>query len=146
MIWNSNEIVYYFTERGVDKEAIKGIQENTNAMLKQLTRAYTISRNKSIKSAYILWSGLNLFGNKKGLTKFVLQNIIISKSTLMYGVLDKDIINNEIVLYLPLAKRGFQVTVPLEEIVNRIFYKLKTGVQCYQLPVKALFDGETLTW
>ena len=146
MIWNSNEIVYYFTERGVDKEAIKGIQENTNAMLKQLTRAYTISRNKSIKSAYILWSGLNLFGNKKGLTKFVLQNIIISKSTLIYDVRLKDIIKNEIVPYLPLAKRGFQVTVPLEEIVNRIFYKLKTGVQCYQLPVKALFDGETLTW
>ena len=55
----------------------------------------------------------------------------------MYGVLDKDIINNEIVLYLPLAKRGFQVTVPLEEIVNGIFYKLKTGVQWNQLPVKA---------
>ena len=67
----------------------------------------------------------------------MLQNIIISKSTLMYGVLDKDIINNEIVLYLPLAKRGFQVTVPLEEIVNGIFYKLKTGVQWNQLPVKA---------
>ena len=146
MIWNSNEIVYYFTERGVDKEAIKGIQENTNAMLKQLTRAYTISRNKSIKSAYILWSGLNLFGNKKGLTKFVLQNIIISKSTLIYDVRLKDIIKNEIVPYLPLAKRGFQVTVPLEEIVNGIFYKLKTGVQWNQLPVKALFDGETLTW
>ena len=38
------------------------------------------------------------------MTKFVLQNIIISKSTLMYGVLDKDIIKSEIVPYLPLAK------------------------------------------
>ena len=40
LIRNSNQIAYYFAERGVDKEAIKGIQENTNAMRKQLTRAY----------------------------------------------------------------------------------------------------------
>jgi len=80
---------------------------------------------------------------KKGLTKFVLQNIFISKSTLMYSVLDKDIIKHDpslkselakqIVPHLPLAKRGFQATVPLEEIVNAILYKLKTGVQWHQL-------------
>ena len=76
----------------------------------------------------------------------MLQNIIISKPTLMYSVLDKDIIKCEIVPYLPLAKRGFQVTVPLEEIVNAVLYKLKTGVQWYQLPVKSLFDHEPLSW
>lgn len=27
-----------------------------------------------------------------------------------------------------------------------MLYKLKTGVQCYQLPVRSLFDGDTLTW
>ncbi|MBL7887236.1 MAG: hypothetical protein JNJ52_10835 [Flavobacterium sp.] len=54
LIRKSNEIAYYFAERGVDKEAIKGIQENTNAMRKQLTRAYTISRNNFIKPAYVL--------------------------------------------------------------------------------------------
>ena len=54
LIRKSNEIAYYFAERGVDKEAIKGIQENTNAMRKQLTRAYSISRNNFIKPAYIL--------------------------------------------------------------------------------------------
>ena len=48
--------------------------------------------------------------------------------------------------YLPLAKRGFQVTVPLEEIINAVLYKLKTGVQWYQLPVKSLFDHEPLSW
>jgi transposase len=48
-------------------------------------------------------------------------------------------------LNLPLAKRGFQVTIPLEEIVNAILYKLKTGVQWHQLPVKALFDTDLLT-
>ncbi len=49
-----NEIAYYFAERGVDKEAVKGIQENTNGLRKQLTRAYGISRNNFIKPAYIL--------------------------------------------------------------------------------------------
>lgn len=82
----------------------------------------------------------------KGLMKFVLQNISISKSTLMYNVLDKDIIKSEIVPYLPLAKRGFQATVPLEEIANAVLYKLKTGVQWHQLPVKALFEGNILSW
>ena len=77
--------------------------------------------------------------------KFVLQNIIISKSNLMYSVLNKDIIKNEIVPYLPLAKRCFQVTVPLEEMVNGIFYKLKIGTHWRQLPVKALFNGAPLT-
>lgn len=54
LIRRSNEIAYYFAERGVDKEAIKGIQENTNAMRKQMTRAYYISRNNFIKPAYTL--------------------------------------------------------------------------------------------
>lgn len=78
--------------------------------------------------------------------KLVLQNISISRSTIMYNVLDKDIIKSEIVPYLPLAKRGFQATVPLEEIANAVLYKLKTGVQWHQLPVKALFEGNILSW
>ena len=49
-----NEIAYYFSERGVDKEAVKGVQENTNALRKQLTRAYSISRNNFITPAYTL--------------------------------------------------------------------------------------------
>ena len=76
----------------------------------------------------------------------MLQNIIISKSTLMYSVLHKDIIKSEIVPHLPLAKRGFQVRVPLEELVNAVLYKLKTGVQLHQLPVKSLFGDDVLTW
>ena len=44
--------------------------------------------------------------------KFLLQNIIISKSTHMYSVLDKDIIKSEIVPYLPLAKIGFSGNSP----------------------------------
>lgn len=51
-----------------------------------------------------------------------------------------------IVRYLPKAKRGFPPTVPLIEIINAILYKLKTGVQWYLLPVKALFEQHPLTW
>ena len=66
-----NEIAYYFAERGVDKEAVKGIQENTNAMRKQLTRAYSISRNNFIAPAYtLLKSILTVVFSLVLLTKF----------------------------------------------------------------------------
>ncbi|WP_438064837.1 hypothetical protein [Flavobacterium sp. TSSA_36] len=42
----------------------------------------------------------------------------------MYSVLDKDKIKSEIVPYLPLAKRDFLETVPLEEIINWVLYNL----------------------
>lgn len=64
----------------------------------------------------------------------------------MYTVLDKDTIEMEIVPLIPRARRGFPPTVPLAEIINAILYKLKTGVQWHQLPVKALFERHSLTW
>ena len=64
----------------------------------------------------------------------------------MYTVLDKDIIEIEIVPFIPRTSRGFQPTAPLTEIVNGILYKLKTGVQWHQLPVKALFALKYLSW
>jgi transposase len=64
----------------------------------------------------------------------------------MYKVLDKDMIENEIVAYIPRTVRGFPPRVPLHEIVNAILYKLKTGVQWEQLPVKALFEMKPLSW
>ncbi len=56
----------------------------------------------------------------------------------MYSVLDKDMIENEIIPHLPMARRGFPPRASLAEIVNEILYKLKTGVQWYQLPVRSL--------
>jgi len=47
----------------------------------------------------------------------------------VYQVLSKDMIELEIVPYLPETKRGFKPKVPLYEIVNALLYKLKTGVQ-----------------
>ena len=64
----------------------------------------------------------------------------------MYSVLDKDMIEMEIVPFIPRTKRGFPPTVPLTEIVNAILYKLKTGVQWNQLPVNALFGEVVLSW
>ncbi|MCL1689426.1 IS5 family transposase [Elizabethkingia anophelis] len=62
----------------------------------------------------------------------------------MYNVLSKDIIEMEIVPYLPTPKRGRKTEVPLSEIVNCILYKLKTGIQWHLLPILHLFDDKTL--
>jgi len=64
----------------------------------------------------------------------------------MYNVLDKDMIEIEIIPFIPKTKRGFAPRVPICEIVNAILYKLKTGVQWNLLPVKALFSGVFLSW
>lgn len=64
----------------------------------------------------------------------------------MYSVLDKDIIEMEILPFLPRTKRGFPPTVPIDEIINAILYKLKTGVQWHLLPVGALFSGGSICW
>lgn len=64
----------------------------------------------------------------------------------MYLVLDKDTIKMEIVPYLPAGTRGFPTKFPVEEIINAILYKLKTGVQWELLPVKALFSDDIPSW
>jgi transposase len=62
----------------------------------------------------------------------------------VYQVLNKDIIELEIVRYLPVTKRGFKPQAPLYEIINAILYKLKTGVQWEYLPVESLFSANKL--
>lgn len=51
-------------------------------------------------------------------------------------VLDKDTIKEEIEKYLSLGKRGFDITAPVFHIVESILYKLKTGCQWAEIPVK----------
>ncbi len=46
----------------------------------------------------------------------------------MYHVLDKDMIEFEILKYIPKNKRGFSPKVSFLSIVNAILYKLKTGL------------------
>jgi transposase len=62
----------------------------------------------------------------------------------MYLVLDKDMIELEIIPYLPTGKRGYPPKASLVEIVNCILYKLKTGIQWHLLPVEAMFSGYVL--
>jgi len=70
----------------------------------------------------------------------MLQHVKIFKTQLyMYSVLDKDMIEMEIVPFISRTKRGFPPTVPVAKIVNAFLYKLKTGVQRNQLPIKSLF-------
>lgn len=64
----------------------------------------------------------------------------------MYKVLDKDIIENEILPHLSTAKRGFETKSCLVEVINSILYKLKTGVQWHMLPVKSLFSDVVLSY
>jgi len=64
----------------------------------------------------------------------------------MYQVLDKDMINLEIIPHLSIAKRGFKTKSCLIEIVNAILYKLKTGCQWAFLPVKSLFSDVVLSY
>lgn len=64
----------------------------------------------------------------------------------MYYVLDKDTIKTHILPFLDTAKRGFKTKSCLMEIVNCIFYKLKSGCQWHMLPVKALFSEVTLSY
>lgn len=64
----------------------------------------------------------------------------------MYEVLDKDIIEFEIVKYIPKNKRGFKPRVSTFTIVNAILYKLKTGLQWYMLPVRSLFTELDYSW
>ena len=64
---------------------------------------------------------------------------------MMHLVLDKDTIRIEILSHLSVAKRGFQTTSCLIEVVNSILYKLKTGCQWYLLPVQSLFSDIILS-
>lgn len=65
---------------------------------------------------------------------------------MMYTVLDKDIIENEIVPMLSKAKRGYVTKSDITEIVNAILYKLKTGCQWKLLPCTSLFSDYVLSW
>lgn len=47
--------------------------------------------------------------------------------------------------YLSVAKRGFTSKFDLEEIVNAILYKLKSGCQWRLLPIGHLFSGGVRT-
>ena len=61
-------------------------------------------------------------------------------------VLDNVTIENWILPHLSLAERGKGSKVEMTTLIEAILYKLKTGCQWRQLPVKQFFDDEKLIW
>ena len=62
------------------------------------------------------------------------------------AALDEDSIKAWIVPYLSTAKRGTKLQVEVSEIVSAILYRLKTGCQWRELPVKAFFGEQQISW
>lgn len=62
------------------------------------------------------------------------------------GIFSKDIIEKWIIPHLSVGERGFEPTVPIDEIIDAIFYRLKTGCQWRELPTKQFFSGKVLGW
>lgn len=61
-------------------------------------------------------------------------------------VLSKDMIERWIIPHLSKGERGPKPSVSLAIIVQAILYRLKTGCQWRQLPLKAFFDREALSY
>lgn len=63
------------------------------------------------------------------------------------GILSKNTIEQYILPNLSIGLRGKECTIDLlKDIVSAILYRLKTGCQWRQLPVKQFFSHEILTW
>ena len=62
------------------------------------------------------------------------------------GIIDKAMIETWVLPHLTVGTRGFDTTVPLTEIVECIFYRLKTGCQWRELPTKQFFSDKILHW
>ena len=61
-------------------------------------------------------------------------------------VLDKVTIQQWIMPYLTVSERGREIKVEITDLIEAILYKLKTGCQWRQLPVRQFFEGDKLTW
>jgi transposase len=62
------------------------------------------------------------------------------------AVLSEDKINRWIVPYLSKGKRGSKLQVSMSAIVSGILYRLKTGCQWRELPLKEIFGTCSISW
>ena len=62
------------------------------------------------------------------------------------GSMHKSMIEKWVLPHRPIGTRGFATTVPLTEIVECIFHRLKTGCQWRELPTKQFFSDKVLCW
>lgn len=60
--------------------------------------------------------------------------------------LSKKVINQKLVPHLSKGKRGPKCKVGLWRIVRAILYRLKTGIQWRELPIKSLFGNKVISW
>lgn len=60
--------------------------------------------------------------------------------------LSKKVINQKLVPHLSKGKRGPECKVGLWRIVRAILYRLKTGIQWRELPIKSLFGRHSIAW
>jgi transposase len=67
-------------------------------------------------------------------------------NTKRVGILSKHTIQTWILPHLSVGKRGFESKVPLDEVVEAILHRLKTGCQWRELPVRHFFSSRLLTW
>ena len=77
--------------------------------------------------------------------KFELRNKNKNQTATMFKF-SKKIINRQLVPHLSQGSRGPKIKVGTWRIVRAIIYRLKTGVQWRQLPIKSLFGRVTSTW
>ena len=62
------------------------------------------------------------------------------------GTLGKDTINNWIIPFLSVGKRGFKSNFDLASIFLLILNRLKTGVQWRELPIESYFEKGEISW
>ena len=62
------------------------------------------------------------------------------------GTVDKGTIDELIVPHLSKGKRGFKSKIPFTQVVLAIFYRLKTGCQQRELPLKQFTDTVGMSW
>ncbi len=62
------------------------------------------------------------------------------------GTLGRDTINNWIILFLSVGKRGFKSNFDLATIFLLILKRLKTGVQWRELPIEVYFEKGEISW
>jgi hypothetical protein len=58
------------------------------------------------------------------------------------GILSKNNIETWILPHLIVGSRGFDPTVPMNEIIEAINYRLKTGCQWREMPTKEFFSDK----
>ena len=64
----------------------------------------------------------------------------------MYVNLSKKFITHNLLPYSSQSQTGRKVTVPFWKIIKAIIYRLKTGCQWRELPLRSLLEKKIISW